>query len=74
LRNFRNHLPYETDDSEAEEMKTLIMYYKKSVNNAKCALEEDTVAVHLQLRLTRHLLWFTHLLLELTCQLVWFCH
>jgi hypothetical protein len=33
------------DDSEAEEMKTSILFYKNSVKDAKCALEEDTVAV-----------------------------
>jgi hypothetical protein len=45
LRNFRNELGYKTDDSEAEEMKTSILFYKNSVKDAKCALEEDAVAV-----------------------------
>jgi hypothetical protein len=39
-------LPYDTDDSEAEEMKTSIRKYKKSVNNAKGALEADAVVVN----------------------------
>jgi hypothetical protein len=45
LRDFRNQLPYDTDDSKADEMKTSIIYYKKYVNNAKPALKEDMVGV-----------------------------
>lgn len=40
LRNFRTQLQYDTDGSEAEEMKASIIYYKKSVQDAKRALEE----------------------------------
>jgi hypothetical protein len=43
LHNFRSQLPYDTDDSEAEEMKELIIYEKKSVKEATGTLEEDTV-------------------------------
>ena len=46
MRNFRNQLPYDTDDSKVDETKTSIIYYKKSVNNAKPALKEDTVWVN----------------------------
>jgi hypothetical protein len=38
-------LGYKTDDSEAEEMKTSILFYKHFVKDTKCALEEDTIEV-----------------------------
>jgi hypothetical protein len=41
LCNSRNQLAYDKDDSEAGKMKTAIIDYKKSVNDAKHALEED---------------------------------
>jgi uncharacterized phage infection (PIP) family protein YhgE len=40
LREFRNELHYDSDGSEAKEMKESILYYKKSVVDAKRAIDE----------------------------------
>jgi hypothetical protein len=39
LRNFRYHLPYDTDDYKAEEMKASIMYYKEVREPTKAACQ-----------------------------------